>query len=533
LKPINIRTYMAPTINSRKIIHLRISGGGGPSLAYLGNFFQTAAFFWLALALFSFLLTGCAVPLGPGFRLQSRQMTWSEAAPPASRIHVRVSDRLQNVGNRDLTYLDVNLAPAIVAGNSTLIVRVNGQPPASLGAASAGPDAPLRLHFDPPWRAGQTYEIVLEYDCRPDPVRGGVASASPQGLYFAAPRALPSWIIPVGVFASAEVLERDERVEITLPSNFKVLTLGRQQRRRARDGSVLYRLRTSGQEFPAFLIAGPHEEQIVSTQNGSITFWVLEPLDAAPLQSAANRLAASAATFTRLFGPIGEEPPLLHIVETPAGVVPPTTVDPAISAASFPYGVLLDGRAFAQGISNEAVLRAAEGQLVRTWFGWRLPVRPEVETFLGNGLSLFSVALAAGAREGPQALHAEIQRMLAAYDRARSAGELGSLLRSPSEFTPEQRAAVAYRGALFLAALRDSAGPENFERAGRRLQDALAGRGLYLALDDLRSALEGATGNDLADIFRLWLNQPDIPAEFRARYGSASAISSAVARRMP
>ena len=171
------------------------------------------------------------------------------------------------------------------------------------------------------------------------------------------------------------------------------------------------------------------------------------------------------------------------------------------------------------------MLRLAEAELVRTWFGWRVPLRPEMETLLGPGLGMFAVALAAEARGGQPARRLEIVRLLADYDRTRVPGDDGSLLRSPAESTPQQRAADALKAALFLAALDDLAGQDNFERAVRRLQDAMAGRGLSLALDDLRSSLESTAGTAMADVFRLWLNRPGIPDDFRARYGQATATA--------
>jgi aminopeptidase N len=171
----------------------------------------------------------------------------------------------------------------------------------------------------------------------------------------------------------------------------------------------------------------------------------------------------------------------------------------------------------------------AEAELVRTWFGWRVPLRLETETLLGPGLGMFAVALAAEARGGQDARRLEIVRLLADYDRARVPGDDGSLLRSPAESTPQQRAADALKAALFLAALDDLAGQDNFETAVRRLQDAMAGRGLSLSLDDLRSALESTAGTAMADVFRLWLNRPGIPDDFRARYSQASAAASGAA----
>jgi aminopeptidase N len=48
-------------------------------------------------------------------------------------------------------------------------------------------------------------------------------------------------------------------------------------------------------------------------------------------------------------------------------------------------------------------------------------------------------------------------------------------------------------------------------------------RGQETSYDALRSALEQSGGKNLAELFRVWLNDRDIPADFRARYGGQTA----------
>ena len=43
-------------------------------------------------------------------------------------------------------------------------------------------------------------------------------------------------------------------------------------------------------------------------------------------------------------------------------------------------------------------------------------------------------------------------------------------------------------------------------------------RGQEASYDSLRSALEESSGKNLAALFRVWLNQDGIPADFRSRY---------------
>jgi hypothetical protein len=476
------------------------------------------------------LLTGCAVPLGPGFRLRSRQLAFSEAAAPSAPVHMRVIERMENTGNRTLPYLDVSLPTAVDPAKSNLTIRIDGKPIA-LRSVSEDPAAPFRVPFDLPWPVRQRREIVLEYDMASDPISGGVASVTAGGFYLADPHALPLWLTPAGVFSSADVLTRDERFELTLPADFRVLASGRRQRKRAPGGSFLYRFRTSGEALPSFVIAGRYQEQITQTPSGNLVFWTFRPLDPVVAQAAAERLTSTAASFAALFGTLPRSGPL-HVVEAPAGLLSLDTAAPdqPAAAASFPQGLLLGPGAFAQGIATEPVLRAAEAEMARIWFGWRVPLRSDTDTLLGRGLGLFAVALAAEARGGQPARQAEIVRLLAEYDRAGAAGEEPSLLRPPEQSTPQQLAANALKAALFLADLDDLAGANKFEEAMQRLQLTMVGRGLTLSLDDLRASLETSAGIPMADVFRQWLNHPGVPDSFRDRYSPSSPLPPASRR---
>jgi hypothetical protein len=482
----------------------------------------------VALLFAGFWATGCAVPIGPGFRLRSRQMAFSEPPAQSAPLHLRVTDRMENKGNRPLSFLDVGLPPAISSSKANLTIRVDGKTVAPV-ALGDDPGAPLRVQFDPPWPASQLREIVFEYDLATDPASGGVAAVTPQGLYLADPRALPFWVTPVGVFGSGDAVNRDERFELSLPADFRFVASGKQQGRRSAGGKILYRFRTSGQEVPSFVIAGRYQEQTVQTRNGNLLFWTFRPLDSAAAQAAAESLAASAAAFARIFGPMPQPGPLC-IVEAPAGLLPPNSAGQDASVASFPQGLLLGPAAFEQGVASAPVLLAAEAELVRIWFGWRILLRPDAEMLLGRGLGRFAVALAAEARGGEPERRLEIVRLLAEYDRLRVPGDQESLLQAPDESTPQQFAANSRKAALFLAALDDLAGQDKFEGALQRLQASMAGRGLYLSLDDLRSSLEGSTGTPMSDEFRLWLNHPGIPDDFRARYSAAPAPAIVQAR---
>jgi len=85
----------------------------------------------------------------------------------------------------------------------------------------------------------------------------------------------------------------------------------------------------------------------------------------------------------------------------------------------------------------------------------------------------------------------------------------------------EQRNIALAKAPLFFVALEDACGEEPMRSGLRQMVTLL--RGQETSYDALRSALEQSSGKNLARLFRVWLNDKGIPADFRARYGEQAA----------
>jgi hypothetical protein len=472
----------------------------------------------LVLIMLCAVLLGCAVALGPGFNHSYRSVDVSATSIEPTHIHVSVTDKLENVGNRGLAYLDVTLPDGPPFGTRNVSVSVGGKAVTSFGVTrQSGPS--LRVPFAPQWLEGQQREIAFGYDLDPAPENRGVVAATPDGFYLADPTVFPVWQLPVGPFAQASLRARTQQLEIDVPADFRVLAVGREKRSERRGDSVIYHFEMLGAEFPPYVIAGRYQERRTDTRRGTVVFWTRELLDEHVARVAAQRLAGAVATYQESFGPVSRNPLLIHIVETSAEVAPIIAETPNISAASFPGGVLFDRRAVALGLASDAVLDLADYELARTWFGWH--VRPEAETdlLLGRGMALFAAVHAAEARGGSAARRHEMARLIATYER------LGPMAEGKPGFGPTvgynrtEQTAKAYKGALFLFALEDIAGEENFHRAVRRILADLAGQ--EIGGDELRSAVEAEAGRNLAGVFHAWFDHSGIPAEFRSQYAAA------------
>jgi Peptidase family M1 domain len=433
-------------------------------------------------------------------------------------VHVHLTDRMVNAGFRSLSHLDVRLPSGPSFGITRLSIRVDGSEVRALPVSQqAGTE--LRIPFHPPWPQRKTRTITFDYDFEPQAPGRVAVAATDAGFYLAAPNALPRWLALPGPFAVADVTGRKEQLDITAPSDFRVLAAGRRIRRRLEGASTAYRYRVPYAMGPAFVIAGRYRQQSVKTRQGKVIFWTLEPFDAQTAQGVAERIMQAFAVFKKIFGPAGNRSAPLRIVETSAVLAPPEGGSPDFSGASFPQGVLLDRRAIAK-ISTEPVLELVEYELARTWLGWRAQVDPDSELLLGRGLGLFAVALVAETTQGQTARQQDVAQLLADYEHARARAKDQPLIAPPGVYTKEQRAVDVYKAALFCVALEDLAGREKFEDAVRQMLQARQGRDL--SYEDLRASLEFVTRRDLGEMFRIWLYRPGLPAAFRARYVPAS-----------
>jgi hypothetical protein len=466
------------------------------------------------LILFSLALFGCAVALGPGFNHAYRSVDVSATSLEPTHIHVQVSDKLENVGDRSLTYLNVALPNGPSFGTKNINVTVGGKAVASRRESGTG----LQVPFNPPWPQGDEREIALAYDLEPAPEGRGVVAATPDGFYLADPNVFPMWQVPLGPFAQGSLRAKTEQLEVTVPADFRVLAVGREERMERRGESIAHRFEVVGAEFPPYLVAGRYHEHRVETGSGAVVFWTRESIDENTAGIAAQRLAATNSTYEDLFGSITRNRFPIHVVETSAELAPIVVVTPNISAASFPEGVLFDHRAIALGLASGPVLDLADYELARTWFGWHVRPQPEADLLLGRGMALFAALHAAERRGGAAARQQEIVRLIGTYDTLGTANDKKPGFGPAVGFSREEATAKSYKGALFLLSLEEIAGEEKFHRAVRRILADMAGR--EIGSDELRSAVEAEAGRNLAGVFHAWLDHPGLPAEFRTHYAS-------------
>jgi hypothetical protein len=472
----------------------------------------------LALILVSTSFLGCVVALGPGFSHSYRSVDVSATSLEPTRIHVQVTDKLENVGNRDLLYLDVTFPEGPSFGTKDVSVTVEGKVvPSRTVSRQSG--SSLRIPFDPRWLQGQERQIAFAYDLDPRPEGRGVVAATADDFYLADPNVFPVWQAPLGPFAQASLRASTQQLKVTVPADFQVLAAGRELRSERQGDSVVHRFEMLGAEFPPYLVAGRYQERRVESERGRVIFWTRESLDDKTARLAAERLAGTYASYEQLFGAVARNPTPIHVVETSAELAPTVVAAQNISAASFPEGVLFDRQAVTLGLAAVPVLERADYELARTWFGWHVRPKAGAEFLLARGMALFATLHAAEARGDAGARLQEITELITTYDSLSRPTEEEPGFGAVTGSSRAELTAKSYKGALFLLSLEDIAGEEEFHRAVRRILANMAGK--EIGIDELRSAVEFEAQRNLASEFHAWLDHPGLPAEFRTRHMAA------------
>lgn len=474
----------------------------------------------MLLAAAPFVAAGCVQPLGPGYHFQDRQADIRFSPSLPGTLHFRVTDELQNSGDRPLRSLDVRLPEGPAFGTQNLRVAVAGAEVSPEHSSPADPRM-MRAPFDPTWEMSAKRTVVTEWDLLPNASPRGTIFASDRGFFVADETALPLWQTPSGFLAVGGTQPDKELLTIYTPPDFRVLAPGKLQKP-SKDGNEIKQrfLIAPGHDFLPYVVAGRYQEKIVSARDGAVRFWTFGAMDSSAAQTAADRLSASMKTLADFYRSRSNENVSVRIVESPVELPAEFVAVADPGGDSFPYGALLDPRIFRQGIAGEAELQLAEYELARTWFGWRVRPRPEAQILMGRGMGLFGLVIVAEGR-GPDQRQAMIASLIARYDEARAAAPDRRLMEPPVGYSRAERVSTGYRGALFIVALEDFCGHDNLRTA---LRDIIHDRAdSDTGYEELRAAAETASGKDLAEMFRRWLIEPGIPDDFRAKYQTTAS----------
>ena len=468
-------------------------------------------------ALLFFGASSCAVPIAPAYRIvkESREVTFIPGPPPELEIQARYV--LQNSGNRVLQFVDVIFPDAKLYGRTKLHAEVDGREAAlsSLPAAyqEETPDA-LRIAMDQPWLQKQTRALVITYSFSSPEDLGSRITLGEASFHLGSRGWFPLPQPPKHMLAPYPRRPEKTSYSIRVPADFLLLARGRQVSRKQESGEVDYTFQLSNGDLAPYIVAGRYAEAASHQKASRAAFWTLQPLTE-DTAIAGERIAAAWVILQTDFGSLDKNIQVPHVVESPE-LRAHVTGETGAAFESFPGGVLVNRDALALGISSEAFLAKTTHALAHNWFGDEMYPMRDAAVGIGEGLPDYATIVIDEARGGESARRQRIIKFMQEYDDARKEAAEKPLAVTVLTDLPEQRRISLAKAPLFFAALEDECGESPIRGGLARIVSLLRGR--EVGYDDLRAALEQSTGKNLAETFRVWLNEKGIPANFRDRY---------------
>lgn len=314
---------------------------------------------------------------------------------------------------------------------------------------------------------------------------------------------------------------------VMVPNDFLVLGGGRLKSRKGAGAGVAYTFELRRGDLSPSVVAGKYATSASSAKAGAPIFWTLEPLKQDP-QAANESLMAVWDALESDFGPLDKNTPAPHIVES-TSLRGHLTGEEGPAAAAFPGGVLVNPALLSQGPASDTFQARVTHALAHNWFGDEVYFGRFTALGLGEGLPEYATIVAEEASKGSGARRRRVSTYLREYDEARGKSEENPLGVSALSDPPGQQRIALAKAALFFVAVEDVCGEKPMRDGLKQLITLL--RGQEVDYDTLRSQLEQSSGKNLADLFRVWLNEKGVPADFRARY--EISVASAPNRMTP
>lgn len=460
----------------------------------------------------------CDVPLVPAYQIlrESREVHFVSGGSPM--LHITGRFKLQNTGNGDLSFVDVTLPEEKAFGRSNVRVELDGRAiaPESVPAEyqQDNPNA-VRIPFNPPWQRERSLQLVIEYGLAAPQDSGSRITLGENEFHLGSRGWFPVLQAPKHVFSPFPRRPKVTPYTVRVPSGFLVLARGTPKGRKKEGGETEYRFALLPDDLPPYVVAGSYVESPARRAPGSAAFWTLKPLPSDPEQ-AVEQITQAWRVLEKDFGPLDRNMAAPHVVESPELRGHTSADESGPAAAAFPGGVLVNPAALALGTDSDQFLEMVTHSLAHDWFGDEMYPAPDAALGLGEGLPEYATIVIEEARNGASARRERIRTYLREYDEARKSADekpLGiTLLTDP----PDQRRIALAKAPLLFIALEDACGAEAMRNGLKQMVELL--RGQEASYDSLRSALEDASGKNLAELFRVWLNEKGIPQDFRERY---------------
>lgn len=471
--------------------------------------------------LLAIFLPACSVPLAPGYSVlkENRVVRFSGGAAPA--VHIRAEYELQNTGNSPLQFIDVALPPEQIYGRKNSRAEIDGHESALENLPEEyrqdSPDT-WRIPLAAPLAQKAKVRLAIDYDLSDPGDAGWRLTVGADNFHLGSRGWGPALQPPRHVLSPTPKRPKKSTYTVQVPAGFLVSARGTLKGRKNSGGESVYTYELGKDDLSPFVVAGKYTEVPSGWQGDAPIFWTTAP-PAGDVTAAQKELQRAWNTMKSDFGPPAPDTGAPIIAES-ENLREGYNVDDGV-AAGFPGGALVSPALFAKGVDSREFLDDVSLALARDWFGGEIYPPDFAQISMGDGLPRYATIVMAEARDGEAGRRARVAEYLARYDELCRAGQETPLGVVRDSDPPETKRIARVKAPLFYVALEDAYGKDQI-RAGLRQMVTLL-RGKEAGIDVMRSALEQSTGKDLAPIFRLWLYQEGVPADFRARYATAAA----------
>ena len=459
------------------------------------------------------------VSVAPAYRIirESREVKFVSGQLP--ELHVLANYALENYGVSVLASIDVIVPNEKRYGLKAMLIKVNGHDvsPAELSADSgAGEATRIRIPFDPAWNPKERRDLTIEYTFVSPEDSGGNIALRSTSFHVVSNDWFPSPQPPSHALSPFPASPTRISYTVQVPSDFLLLTRGKPSGRTKNGGEIKYRFELSASDPAPFIVTGRYVDSCSNRKPCGAAFWTFEPLktDLAPVE---EQIASAWGILQKNFGPLEKSNLVPHVVESPglrrAG-------GDVAAAAPFFGGVLVNPQAISLGVSSADFSDLVTGGLASNWFGIQI-YSSNSAVGITEGLSEYAVIVIDEAHHGDPARRERVSNFLQEYGDALKQAVEKPLIAVTTRDPVEQRRIALAKAPLFFIALEDAYGEEPVRQGLAQVVSLLRGQGVEY--QDIRSAIENVTNKDLAPIFRTWLYQPGIPAEFKGKYKSAVA----------
>ena len=478
-------------------------------------------------------LSGCGLTLGPTYAIKAQHIEVTYQAAQPEILAIRASYRLKNEGTRPIDALELELPSAQIFATANIQITWSGR---RLHADAAADPDHFRLAFGSGFDREKTADLTVSYELKVPADRAALAPGAAPAIFLPSYGWYPVLQAPPAFLGQGGAPPKQWDLVLRFPENYRVYASGHERGSHRNGGEQELRFSEKKEIYSPFAIAGPYTEQRANMPSGEVIFWAANPFPSSQAQKLAERIAADEKFLDDEFASAKRSGPV-RIIECPPAEspLPPrpwiafTGCLPVPGSAVVDAGFLERGSAPGDNSTEQEILHSIDMQLAASRFYFLARANPSGSPYpmaAAGDYAVWTLDISHDLQNRDNSIRALLTQFTGSVPARERA--LAAVSRDDAIAIRES---AHLKSELFFIALEDRCGAPHLRAALSMLMRVTSG-GTW-GVPELRSAMETECGANLADIFRAWIDQPGIPADFQSRYaGGASGDAKQFADRI-